>query len=300
MVLMNAVAETTLSVELSFVIPSTKLDSCNLCGHGSVKWTPITGPKWSEGKVCRDWAARETLSPGLARTPRPPSAFPSSNTIYDTVVTIGGFGDVLETAVADGLGHTNRSQTDGAGRTLQTVDAESKIAKFQYDANGNVLSSRDANNIGVDAVYDNRDRVTSRTDLEGATLTAAYDKHSNAVVMKDALGKETKSVFDARDRQIKGTDRLGGVTEFVFDENSNLNSLKDAEGSVTSYEYDDRNSKIKETYPDHVPGKKAGDVDYGIVEFSYNGARRLETRTDQQGDVITWVFDRAKPLEGRQ
>ncbi|MBX3419265.1 MAG: RHS repeat protein [Pirellulaceae bacterium] len=55
------------------------------------------------------------------------------------------FGEVVETRSVDADGYTTRSLTDGAGRTLQTIDQLEKFSTMTYDAAGNVLSVRDPN-----------------------------------------------------------------------------------------------------------------------------------------------------------
>ena len=79
----------------------------------------------------------------------------------------------------------------------------------------------------------------------------------------------------------------------------NLLTLRDAENQTTSYEYDVRNLKTQETYPDHVSGSAVGTAGYGIVEFTYDPARRVQRKTDQLGDTVTYVFDLAGRLTQR-
>ncbi|MBX3418881.1 MAG: RHS repeat protein [Pirellulaceae bacterium] len=83
--------------------------------------------------------------------------------------------EVLETRSVDADGFTTRSLTDGAGRTLQTIDQLGKISTMTYDAAGNVLSARDPNGVGYDAVYDELGRMTSQTDTFADTTDCGYD-----------------------------------------------------------------------------------------------------------------------------
>ncbi|MBX3416800.1 MAG: RHS repeat protein [Pirellulaceae bacterium] len=69
--------------------------------------------------------------------------------------------EVLETRSVDAEGFTTRSLTDGAGRTLQTIDQLGKISTMTYDAAGNVLSARDPNGVGYDVVYDELGRTVT-------------------------------------------------------------------------------------------------------------------------------------------
>jgi len=239
-------------------------------------------------------ASRRTLTirDGLGRTVRTVqlaadgSALTQVTTTYDTVVNIAGYGDVLETATADALGHTTRRRTDGAGRTIETVDAENNITQFWYDADGNRLKFRDPNGVGEDCTYDARNRRTSCADTqeqaEGVQRGWVYDKHGNVLQQTDAKGNATVHVYDARDRKTSATDRLGGVTQFAYDANGNLLSLTDAENQTTSYEYDPAGRKIKETDPDHVAGTDPGHADSGVVEFSDEDADDTERFTAEE------------------
>ncbi len=113
-----------------------------------------------------------------------------SNTItFDAIVNIATYGDVLETAAANALGHTNRSRTDGAGRTMQSLDATNAITAFVYDANGRRLSVRDPNNVGQDCTYDSLGRDLSCTDTAGAVTSKTYNLAGLIKTQTDAEGE---------------------------------------------------------------------------------------------------------------
>lgn len=218
---------------------------------------------------------------------------------YDNTYTKTGFGDLVETWSIDALGNISKSRTDGGGRTLESVDAGNNVSTSEYDAGGNVKKSRDPNGVGYDAVYDDLGRATNQTDTYGDTTTTGYNLAGNVVTQTDAKSKTTTTVFDARGRRVSVTDRLSGTTAYTYDLNSNLKTITDAESKTTSYDYDSRNAKTKETYPDHVGGTSSGNTGYGIVEFSFDPAGRLEMRTDQLGDTVTYVYDLAGRMEQR-
>ena len=229
----------------------------------------------------------------------------TSNTItHDTLVAVTGYGDCLETSVANALGHTNRRGTDGAGRTIQVVDAENFITQFTFDGNGNRLSVHDPNNVGDDCTYNERNRrvrcADTQEQIEHVNRQWVYDAHGNMIQRIDAKGNATLTAYDARNRRTSATDRLGGVAAFAYDTNGNQLSLTDAENQTTSYEYDLANRKVKEAYADHVAGTQAGDQDYGIREFAYDAAGRLSVATDQLGDYITNIYDMANRRTARE
>jgi len=92
------------------------------------------------------------------------------------------------------------------------------------------------------------------------------------------------------------TDRLGGVTTYVYDADGMLDQIMDAEGQITAYTYNARHEKTVETYPDHTPGTSPGDAGYGQIQFAYDPAGRLQWKTDQLGDTVTFAYDMANRL----
>jgi RHS repeat-associated protein len=220
-------------------------------------------------------------------------------TQYDSVVSLSGFGNVLETVHIDAANGQAKSRTDGAGRTLQTLDALGQATTLKYDAGGAVVERRDANNVGYNAVFDALGRETSRTDTQGAVVQTSYNRAGDVKTVTDAKSQVTTSVYDARGRLVSRTNRLSGGTAWTYDANGNLLTLTDAENQTTAYAYDSRNLKTQETYPDHVAGATVGTAGYGIVEFSYDPARRVQRKTDQLGDTVTYQFDLAGRLTRR-
>ena len=218
--------------------------------------------------------------------------------VYDTIVS-----NLLATTTIrdpNGLDITTSSRTDGAGRTLIVIDAEGNASNYFYDANSNLVSYRDANNVGMDCFFDERNRDYSCTDTEGDNTAKTFDDGNNVITITDAKTSSMSYVFDARGRTKTVTDRLPSTTTYLYDDNNNLTSIEDAEGKITEYAYEERNLLIKTTYPDHVDLTNPGDSDYGIVECTFDGANRKTVCTDQLGDTITYEYDMANRLEKRK
>ena len=215
----------------------------------------------------------------------------ASTTTYDVIVS-----GLVETAMADGLGHTSRSRADGAGRVRQSVDAESRTTSLSYDANGTRVSIRDPNNVGQDCVIDAVGRDTQCTDTAGAVTSRIYNAHNQIICSTDALAKVTTCTFDSRDRKVSCLDRIAGTTAYAYDANSNLLTITDAETKVTTYVYDSRNLLVSETYP---AGQATPGAGQDVRTYTYDLGRRLATRTDQTGLVTTYVYDHANRLTTR-
>ncbi|MEM9881552.1 MAG: LamG-like jellyroll fold domain-containing protein [Planctomycetota bacterium] len=217
-------------------------------------------------------------------------------------------GGLLLTAVAtDPLGHTQKSQTDGAGRTLRTIDAENHATNHRYDGNANRVSFRDpapGNGVGEDCVFDSRNREIECRDTqelaESTVRLTAYDANSNVVQTTDAKGATQSFVYDARDRQTSHTDRINATTAYTYDENSNPLTITDAEDGVTSYTYDPRNLQTETAYPGHNPASLVGDADYDRVAVTHDALHRPAVKTDQLGETCTHVYDLAGRLIAKQ
>lgn len=232
------------------------------------------------------------------------AAVVSSTTTHDVLVTVAGYGVVVETSVTNQLGHTTKQRTDGAGRTIQSIDAEGFVTAFEYDANGNRLKVRDPNGVGQDCTYDalNRDIACGDTQelLDGVTRTTAYDLAGNKLRQTDAKGHTTYSYYDARGRRFETKDRNNATTSFTFDAAGNELSLTDAENQTTNYEYDTLGRRVKTVWPDHVAGQNSGDAHYGIETTSYDAAGRPILKQDQQGETKALVYDLAGRMVRRE
>ena len=220
-------------------------------------------------------------------------------TVHDATVSRPLYGDLLETRTVDALGHSVASLSDGRGQILEKVDQAGFVSTLDYDANGNVIKTRDPNNVGEDCVFDELNRRTACTDTANHTAQAAYDRAGNRVSETDAKNASTTYVIDARGRRVQETDRLNHVTKWEYDAGGKLLSVEDAEGQVTKYTYDDAGYVVSEESSDHIPGSVFGDPGYGLITMTYDAIGNRTTRQDQQGDGTTLNRDMAGRLNSR-
>ena len=243
---------------------------------------------------------------GVGRTVRNVDGLGHQTTMaYDLPVTDAGTALVAMTST-DPLAHTTTAYQDGAGRTRVSLDALNKRSTMGFDAAGNRVTWRDANNIGMDCVFDARNRDVQCTDTTGAVTIKTYDANNNLVATTDALLKVESSVFDPRDRKTSTTDRVPATTTFTYDAVSNLLSITDAEGGITLYQYESRNLLDREVFPN---GQTRRTARY----YGYDPGRRLTSRTvvgvslagtppatpPTPNEVTTYLYDNANRLTTR-
>jgi RHS repeat-associated protein len=254
----------------------------------------VTNPQGERTLSISDAAGRSLRSVTLASDD---TALLQTTQTYDALFTLASYGDILETSSTNLMGHVTKRRTDGAGRTLQSVDGGGFISTVAYNASGNALSTRDPNGVGQDCEFDVLGRDIECTDTANITTQSVYNLVGNKVQAIDAKNHSTYYLFDARGRQTKLTDRLGGITEFTFDAAGNQLTLEDAENQVTIYVYDNLGRLIQTNWPDHIAMTSPGDADFGITHTLYDAAGQLIRTTDQLGDTLTYHFDLAGRLE---
>lgn len=211
-------------------------------------------------------------------------------------VSGASFDNLIETQLVDPDANVTRYRNDGAGRSLEYLDADGHVSTREFDNNSNAISIRDPNDVGEDNVFDELGRLTQSTDTENDVRKFRYDRAGNLVESEDSNTEITTYVYDIRDRLIESTDRVSAVTKRTYDGGSNLLSVEDGENRITSYSYDPRNLLTSRTYSDHVAGSGPGSSGYGIVSTDYDDLGRTSRTTQQTGETQTFNYDFAGRL----
>jgi RHS repeat-associated protein len=137
--------------------------------------------------------------------------------------------------------------------------------KYQYDDNGNIVSTTDARGVSVSATYDNFNRLKLR-DYSDATpdVSFYYDgKGLGATVPNYAKGKKTKVTSSVSETRYTSFDNLGKLlTSEQRTPFTDTETVATATPRISTYQYDAFGSLISETYPS---GRK---VNY---EFNQDG-----------------------------
>jgi RHS repeat-associated protein len=122
--------------------------------------------------------------------------------------------------------------------TVGNADNNSWTAGFIYDANGNLITSRDAKNVAITTMYDRLNRPASRTYSDATpAVSFTYDDPSVA----RSKGKLTKMASANSEMLYLGFDAAGRLTA----------SQQSSDGRVfpSNYKYDLAGSLTEQTYP---------------------------------------------------
>jgi YD repeat-containing protein len=161
----------------------------------------------------------------------------STTTRYDLVLSAGQLASISDAASIDALVATfganvqsEQSSTtyNAEGQPSLTVSPDGTITLYQYDVDGRLMSktvtpsANQGNARTVSSDYDTNGNIISSTDADGNVTSYSYDADGNLVNVVDGLGVNKWYYYDGDGRLV-----------YTIQETSDLLS-----GEVTSYAYD--------------------------------------------------------------
>ena len=179
-------------------------------------------------------------------------------------------------------------QADAKGNPLTITDADNKVTRFFYNAQGLLTVTRDAlypTNPATTFTYDTLGRLLTTTDPLNRTTTLTYNNAGDVATSKDHLNRITSFEYDAKNRLKKVTDPLNGITQYSYDGNGNLLTVKDAKNQITTFAYDSRNRLISSTDPLNK-----------VETYEYDGNDNLTKRITPKMDQIVFAYDAVNQL----
>jgi RHS repeat-associated protein len=175
------------------------------------------------------------------------------------------------------------------------------VTAHTYDANGNTLTTTDANGLATSDTYDALNRLSTETDAGGGVVSYGYDDVGNRTSMTDANGHTTSYGYDALSHLLSVTNPMGDVTSYTYDPVGNRLSRLDANGATTTYTYDGLNRLTRITYPDQPPvsytydalGNRLSMTDLtGTTSYTYGALYQL-TSVVSAGGTVSYGYDAA-------
>ena len=162
---------------------------------------------------------------------------------------------------------------DENGRVAQEIvepDGLSLATSYDYDSNGNKLSTTDPRGNTTWFSYDSRNRLSTVTYADGSQKQLVYDASGNKVAEYDENGIATLFVYDDLNRLVTQARDMNG--NGVVDPGVDL---------LTSYTYNNVNSKLTVTDPNG-----------GVTKMDYNTLQQLKQTTDAAGNVTGFLYGR--------
>jgi RHS repeat-associated protein len=184
-------------------------------------------------------------------------------------------------SVTDRAGRTTSFLYDALKRPTQTVNPESGITQFGYDANGNRSALTDPNGNATAFAYDLDNRAIRKTYADGKGLSFRYDADGLLTTRTNARGITTACTYDANHNllTIRYSDGTPGVTN-TYDNFNRIVQQVDGIGT-NSYAYD-ANSRLL-----GFTGPWPSDT----ITYSYDTLGRRTNLTAQLGQPVGYVYD---------
>lgn len=206
-------------------------------------------------------------------------------------------------------GHTTTfSDFTGFGKPRTVTDELGRQQHFTYDADQNLISITDGDQVLEQYGYNNSNEQISITDAGGNVQSTGYDANGNIVSQTDALGHNRTRTYDALNRLASQTDPLGHTTSYGYDLASRLTSVRtpddqggtsvttngyDADGRLITISYDD-GSTPPVSYAYDRDSQRIGMTDgSGTTSYHWDSLRRLSSETDGNGAAVEYGYDLA-------
>ncbi len=158
-----------------------------------------------------------------------------------------------------------------------------KIARNEYDDDGRLIATVDANGNRLEFSHDIEGRRDVVTDRLGNSTLYVYDNSGNVISETDALGNTTLSTYDSNGNLATKTDALGNVTTYNYDSEGNLLSITDPLGNTVTNTYSEKNQLLSIT-------------SMGVTQFivDYDEYGNLTSTEDAMGNEISYEYDSGK------
>lgn len=189
---------------------------------------------------------------------------------------------------------------DPAGRVIESIDAEGRSTRYEYDTAGQHDDLTDYDHTGQ---HIGSDRQTAVVDALSNRTTFGYDALGNLTNTIDALQRETRYEYDALGRRIKTIFADGSFTETSYNELGHRVAETDQAGHIRAFQYDLKGRLTNVVIPavaDPENGGLSTMPRYGYEDdpknretrFTYDEQNRPLGRTLPMGQTETQSYDK--------
>ncbi|WP_018016108.1 choice-of-anchor A family protein [Teredinibacter turnerae] len=174
-----------------------------------------------------------------------------------------------DTGIVHSSGKSISFVRDGDGRITQITDPSNNVYEYIYDANGDLVEFRNAEQV--------------MQDIPGTEYV--YNNDHSLLDIFDPLGRTVvKNLYDDTGRLYAQNDGQGNIKTFNHDLDSNTSVVTDRDWRTTVYQYDDRGNVLFET-------QSIGDGSYTsdiVTSYTYDDKDNQLTKS-VAGSEYVWT-----------
>ena len=254
-------------------------------------------PDDSASKLTSPWSGND-----LVQTLRDPRSSSSTDNTYLTTEKYDPSGDLISETGPPVPGSssgrtTNYSYTDGsttagsydgssvppAGLLWKTVTPGGAVTEKLYDANGDIMTSKNANGVTTSYTYDGIGRKISETvvsDTEKSGLTTSYTY--------DADNQVTQETDPATVDQVTNAEHIPQITT-AYDLDGDVNSKVTADIGPSATRNASR--AVSYTYNSYDQKASSTDAANATTSYTYDAYGNQISKKDPAGNVTAYTYD---------
>ena len=227
------------------------------------------------------------------------------------------------TSISDGIGNEVTYTYDDAGNLISvndtanyttsfayddshyltdiTADNGVTVARNEYDDDGRLVATIDADGNRIEFSHDLDQRMEVTTDRLGYNTVYYYDENGNVTSITDALGRTTSYTYDANNNKTSETRPDGTTFSYSYDENGNLLTANDGNGRTISSTYGTHgelltmsamgNTELSMVYDEHGNLITATDSSGNTQDYGYDNSGNLTSVSDSLGSLMNMTYD---------
>ena len=184
------------------------------------------------------------------------------------------------TETVDANSNVTRYAYDAANRITAVTDALGNQRAYTYNPGGKIMAIRDFDGNEAGFTYNPLGKVETYTDKEGQTVHFTYDKMWNISSVTAPDQGRQEYIYDSNNRLVKQTLPMGGVVTYAYDAAGNRTEMTDPAGNTTRYCYDDVN-RLTEVL----------EADGARTVYEYDREGNLIKETNAAGQVTSYTYD---------
>ena len=182
-----------------------------------------------------------------------------------------------------------------------TSDDGTQIARNEYDNEGRLTATIDADGNKIEFTHDLDARQEVTTDRLGHNTVYTYDDRGNVLTVTNARGYTTTYTYDENNNKTSELRPNNSSFTYTYDEKGNLLTAEDKYGRTISCEYSAKGelltmsamgvTELTMYYDAHGNPTSATDSSGNTQEYAYSSRGELTSVSDSLGDVMSMTYN---------